>query len=191
MENNEIERLHLNFQNIVRSHFEFLEKIGFIEIEAKSTTVRYRKGSVELYVYHDLISYEVGLLVHYDGKRYSIESIIDSADHVVVDKFRNQVARTRIALNPIVERLADLMRQYGSRAIEGDRSFFIDIDKQKKLMRQAYVRDLQASQIKPKAEAAFREGKYGEAARLFELIELSCLSRAERAKFALAKKRAL
>ena len=47
----EQDRAHLNFQSAVREKFAFLNDLGFSEIEALPTLVRYRKDDVEVDVY--------------------------------------------------------------------------------------------------------------------------------------------
>ena len=94
----------------------------------------------------------------------------------------------REGLRSGVEKLAELMRRHGERALQGDSGFFADIVVQGRSWAEGYSLDVLASQIRPKAEAAFREGRYREAAELYGRIAAR-LSVVEKAKLGVARKR--
>jgi len=73
---NTSDRAYFNFAEEARKAFTFLGELGFSEIEALPTLVRYRKDDVEVDVYHGRQSYEIGAGVTAFGTRYSIEAIM-------------------------------------------------------------------------------------------------------------------
>ncbi len=184
----EVERGRLGFADFVRQGFEYLKDYGFTETEALPTIVRYRRGDLELNVYHGRRSYEIGLQIGHREEQFSIEEIVRATDPDAWEKFRYPAATTQKSLKSGVERLADLMRCNGKRALLGDPDFFADLRRQRQSWAEAYALDVLARQIRPKAEAAFRGGRYQEAAELYEKIAAR-LSPAEKAKLAVARKR--
>lgn len=58
------DRMRLNFARVVADRFSIdLSEFGFSQAESLPTTVRYRKGDLELNVYHGRGSYEVGFQI--------------------------------------------------------------------------------------------------------------------------------
>lgn len=181
-------RAGLGFPEIVRRRFAFLAASGFSEVEALPTIVRYQRGGIDLNVYHGRQSYEVGLQLGREGEQYSMSELISAADPIAAEEYRNPAATTQAGLVSGVERLAELLRRYGDRALRDDPEFFAGLRRQRKSWARDYELDVRAGQIRPKAEAAFREGRYREAAELYEQIAPR-LSPAEQAKLAAARKR--
>jgi hypothetical protein len=164
------ERTRLNFASVVARRFGFLVDHGFVEMEALPTIVRYRKGDLDLNVYHGRQSFEVGFEIGHADERYSMSEIIRVTDPGVADQYRNAAATTGAELSAAVDRLADLVSQYAGRAFRNDPVFFTDLRQQRKSWSETYALDVLAQQIRPKAEAAFREGRYREAAELYGRI---------------------
>ena len=184
----DLKRAQLGFVDIVRQSFAFLAVLGFSETEALPTIVRYRKGGLALNVYHGRQSYEIGLEVGHTDELFSMEAIIRLTDPVVAEELRNPVATTSGALAAGIEHLADLLRRYGERALQDDPEFFADLRRQRQVCAEILELDVLERQIRPKAATAFQQGRYGEAAELYEKIAAR-LSAAERAKLAAARKR--
>lgn len=181
-------RARLGFPEIVRQEFAFLADSGFSEVESFPTIVRYKRGDIDLNVYFGRQSYEVGLQLGHEGEQFSMSALIRAADPISAEKYRNPAATTRAGLVSGVNRLAELMRRYGDRALQGDLEFLADLRRQRESWAKDYALDVRAAQIRPKAEAAFREGRYREAAEFYEQIAPR-LSLVERAKLAAARKR--
>lgn len=184
----DLERARLGFAETVRRYFAFLAGFGFTEVESSPTIVRYRSGDLDLNVYYGRQSYEINMQVNHRDEQVSIEQIIRATDPVGWEKYRVYAATTPAGVKFGVERLAELVLRYGERALRDDPEFFADLTKKREAWADAFALDVLASQVRPKAEAAFREGRYREAAELYERIAAR-LSVAERAKLAAARKR--
>ncbi len=183
------ERTRLNFADAVSRSFAFLAEFGFTEIESLPTLVRYRKGDLDVTVYHGRQSYEIAFEVCRLGTRYSLDELIRAIDPDVAAQYRNYATLTPEGIGEGLARLEMLVRRYGERALSGDSTYFAALDRQRKSWAEGYALDVIAAQLRPKAEAAFRSGDYGQAADLYERIRTR-LSAAELKKLALAKKRA-
>ena len=184
----EPERTRLNFANVVERRLAFLAEFGFSQIESLPMLVRYKRGDLDLNVYHGRRSLEIGLQIGHGQERFSISELVRATDPVAAEKYRNPAATTAIELEAAVDRVAELLRLFGKRALCDDPEFFVDLRRQRKSWSEAYALDVLADQIRPKAEAAFREGRYQDATELYERIAPR-LSAAEQQKLAVARKR--
>ena len=182
------DRSRLGFAETVRREFAFLADFDFYEVESSPTIVRYRKDDLNLNVYHGRQSYEIGLQIGRGGEQISMEQLIRVSDPAGWENYRVLAAANPEGVVSGVTRLAELARLYGERALRGDPEFFAEVRRQRKLWIDAFALDVIESQTRPKAEAAFREGRYREAVELYERIATR-LSPAERAKLAVARKR--
>lgn len=182
------ERSRLNFANTVTQRFAFLVEFGFFQTESLSTIVWYQRGDLDLNVYHGRQSCEIGLQVGHAAEQFSLSELIRVTDPVAAEQYRNPAATTSADLTAGVDRIAELVRRYGERALRDDPGFFADLRRQRKSWSEAYALDVLAEQIRPKAEAAFREERYQEAAELYEKIAPR-LGATEQKKLAAARKR--
>jgi hypothetical protein len=181
-------RTGLKFADSVSERFAFLGDLGFSEIESLPTIVRYQQGELEIDIYHGRQSYEVGFGITRHGVRYTISELVRAADPDAAARYRNYAATTPDGVAEGLTRLAELVRRYGRRALRDDPRFFATLDKQKKSWREEYALDVLAGQLRPKADAAFRNRDYREAAELYEKIRPR-LTATELKKLALAKER--
>lgn len=182
------DRTHLNFVEQVRKSFRFLNDLGFSEIEALPTIVRYRKGGIELDVYHGRQSYEIGVGVTAFGTRYSIGEIIRASDPEIEKHFRYPMAYKPEVVAVGLEKLSLLMKQYGHASLNEDPQYFSMLENQRKLWIEEYALEVLADQLRPKANEAFRQKKYAEAASLYSQFKEN-LSPAEIKKLSIAEKR--
>lgn len=182
------ERRRLNFPHVVGQAFSFLEDAGFHEIEATPTIVRYRKDDLVCNVYHGRRSYELGFQIGPEGEEYPVSALIRASDPAAYDQYRTPVATTPAQLASGIKQLADLVRRYGQQALRGDATFFAELRRQQKVWAEAYALDVLAQQIRPKAEAAFREKRYREAAELYAKIGPR-LTATEQKKLEVARRR--
>jgi hypothetical protein len=182
------DRSRFNFVAHARNAFSFLEDLGFLEVEAQPTLVRYRKDEVELDVYHGRQSYEIGAGISRRGRRYSISDICRTVDRKSANNYRNFVAATPDAVPEALQRLADVLKQYGTRALQGDIAFFVDLEYERKRWSKNYAEEVLAEQLLPQAEAAFRRADYKNAAQLFSRVREK-LSPTQLKKLAIAERR--
>jgi hypothetical protein len=194
-------------------------RYGFQQVEASPTLVRYRCGDLEARVFHGPRSHELGFEIEREaprsllrcinpleasersklrgirpvaseGERFDISESIALSDPSAADCYRNPMVRTPSAVNTFPRQLADLVRRYGERALSNDPAFYKVLRQQHKVSVEQYRLEARCSQIRPKAEAAFREGRYREAAELYREIRAG-LTPAEIKKLAITEKRSL
>jgi hypothetical protein len=182
------DRSYLHFEREVRGAFAFLEDLGFVEIEALPTLVRYQKAGIEVDVYHGRQSYELGAGVTGFGTRYAMSELIRATDPEAAKGYRNAVVTTCEGMVKGLEELSLLIKRYGTMALQGDPQFFMMLEKQRKQWSEEYALDVLADQLRPQADEAFRQGDYSTAAELFGRIRAR-LSPAEIKKLALAEAR--
>jgi len=154
-----LNRAHLNFENFARKSFEFLNDLGFVEIESSPTVIRYRKDSVEVNVYHGRQSYEIGGGVSRLGTQYSLLAIIRTADPAAAQKYRYPVATTPREVAAGLEEAGYLMRRHGVRVLGDDPQFFSELESElendRQLWLEEYALDALVEKIRPKASKAF------------------------------------
>ncbi len=183
-----LDRSTLNFEEKTRKAFAFLGDLGFSEIEALPTLVRYQNGSVEVDVYHGRQSYEIGMGITAFGTRYPISAIIRAADPEAFKRFHYTVATVSESVVDGLEELGLLMKRYGREALEGDLQFFSTLEKQQKLWTEEYALDVLTRQLRPQADEAFHRKDYSTAAELYSRIR-ERLSPAELKKLNLSEER--
>jgi hypothetical protein len=184
----EQDRAHINFQVRARACFEFLNQLGFSEIEASPTHIRYRKDSVEVDVYHGRRSFEIGAGISYAGTRYAIGEIIRAVDPEGAKRYGGALTSTAEGVAEALKELSSLMQRHGGAALRGDPEFFSTLAKKREGWVANYWLDGLAEQLRPQAEEAFHRGDYSKAAELYRQLE-DRLSPAELKKLALADKR--
>src|SRR5262245_36937985 len=177
------------FPNLVRQAFAFLEIAGFSESGQGPTIVRFKRGELECNVYVGRRSGELGFQIGHDDEQFSTSALIRLRDPTLADKYRNLVPADLSELQTGIEKLAALVREFGDRALEDDPRVFADLRRQSQEWSQAYAAEVRAQQIRPKAEAAFREGRYREAIGLYEEIAPK-LTPTELKKLSIARRKA-
>jgi hypothetical protein len=180
--------MEMDFIAIVRLEFAFLAPLGFSEVEASLWVVRYSRGGVNLVVHYSQLSFEVGLHVGRSDESFSVSELIRATDPVAAASYRCPTANSLEQLACGVHELSWLVRRFGERALFDDPEFFARLRELRIVWSDAFALDVLVEQVRPRAEAAFREGRYREAMDLYEKIA-SRLTPAERAKLAAARKR--
>jgi len=180
--------MRFNFADGVAWRFAFLAGLEFMETESLPTIVRYRKGDLALNVYHGRQSYEIGFQVGHADELYSMSEILRATDPRAADQYRNYIATTPDEMEAGLDQLTELVRRFAERALRDDHEFFAALRRQRKAWAEANALDVSAQQVRPKAEAAFREGKYREAVELYVQIEPR-LTSAEQKKLGIARRR--
>jgi len=185
---NSSDRAFLNFAKEARRAFAFLGDLGFSEIEALPTLVRYRKGIVEVEVYHGRQSYEIGLGVIAYGARYAISEIIRHIDPEAEKHFHYPATTTPEGVVAGLNELSSLMRLYGRSALDGNPEFFSALERERKIWSKEYSLDVLADQLRPLADEAFRKRDYAKSVELYSRIR-ERLSPAEIKKLNIAEER--
>lgn len=183
-----IDHRDLQFPQAVTRICAFLREFGFEDIEPSPTIVRYRCSDLVVNLYHGRHSYELGFEVGHENELFAMSELIRASDPDAAERYRNPVATTQAELVSGLQLLAELIRRYGDRALRNDPSFFELLRRQRKSWSEQYALDVLAEQVRPKAEAAFREGRYREAAELYGQIRAR-LGAAELKKLDVAMKR--
>jgi hypothetical protein len=180
--------MRLDFVNAVMEHFRLLNDLGFSVTEQLPTIVRYQKGDIQVDVYHGRQSHELGFGIERRGVRYSLSDLMRASDPKAIEQARNFAATTETGVAEGLKRLAELVTRYGEPALKDDPEFFELLANQRQLWAERYALDVLAKQLRPEAHDAFRNGRYLEAADLYERIR-PCLTPAELQKLAIAKDR--
>ena len=107
----QLARKRLRFEQAVQTRFSFLPEHGFAVTDSSATIVRYRKGGVEVAIYHGRRSYELGFEIGWDRETYSIGEIIRITDESVGSKYQNWAATTVESLETGLDQLAALVRK--------------------------------------------------------------------------------
>jgi hypothetical protein len=186
----ESDRLSLNFEYEVRNWFSFLGNIGFREVEALPTIVRFRNDGIEVDVYHGRLSYEIGAGFTIFGTRYALSEIIRATDLETAKQYHNSMATTPEAVTNSIKNLSLLTKRYCNQLFSGDLQFISTLEKQRKAWADEYALNTLADQLRPQADDAFRRKEYSTAAKLFSRIQQS-LSPSELKKLSFAKKHSL
>ncbi|WP_186406968.1 hypothetical protein [Candidatus Accumulibacter aalborgensis] len=184
----EQDRAHLNFQSAVREKFAFLNDLGFSEIEALPTLVRYRKDDVEVDVYYGRQSYEIGAGISYLGARYEMADIIRAMDADAAERYGGAMASRMEGVVAGLEELGSLIKRHGVAALRADPQFFSTLEEKREIWRKDYWLDGLARQLRPQADDAFHRGDYSRAAELYARIR-DRLSPAEIKKLTFAEQR--
>ncbi|MGE0823272.1 MAG: hypothetical protein AB7G75_23640 [Candidatus Binatia bacterium] len=182
------DREDLQFAETVTQVFAFLQEYGFHQVEALPTLVRYRCGDLEARVFHGRRSHELGFEIGHGEDMFRMWDLIRFSDSSAAEHYFMPVVRTPSALISRLQELAAFVRCYGERALRNDPTFYEDLRQQREAWMKQYWFDMRCRQVRPKAEVAFRERRYQEAAKLYGEIEAG-LSPAELKKLAIARKR--
>jgi hypothetical protein len=182
------DRAHLHFNTAVREKFEFLNCLGFLEVESSPTLVRYRKDSVDVEVYHGRLSYEIAASISYVDVRYEFTDIVRAVDPKAAQSYCHAQTSTPDGVIDALKELASLMKRYGTIALRGDPLFFLELNKKREIWADDYWLNRLARQLRPKAEEAFRRGDYAVAVDFYGRIR-ECLSSAEMKKLIFAEER--
>lgn len=181
-------RARFGFADLVAKHFAFLEPLGFARRRSSSTLVCYGKGNLELRVYHGRSSYEIGLEIDRGATWFTLSDLIRATDAAAADKYRNPAISRPEGMATGVARVAEVFQRYGQRALDDEPGFYDGLERQRRAWLENYALDVLAQQTRPKANAAFRAGRYAEAAELFEQIRAR-LGPAEQKKLEIARRR--
>ena len=184
------DRTHLEFTAAVLHAFHFLEtEFGFrCTIKAESS-VRFESERVFVRLFHGAISYEVGCQLNL--LETSVETgfnVRHLAEHNgLAGRRMDRSAQTKAEVWEAVAELADLLSNYGTRALRGEKGEFAALQEE---IEAHWKNEAEARRIaitRPRAYNAFKEKDYKQAASLYSSIE-SSLTKAEGMKLRYARK---
>ncbi len=184
----ERERARLCFAQAARQKFRFLQAFGFVVDGDEVTLLRYRKPDLEAVVYLGRSSFETGFEIIRAGSRYGMSALIDATDPDAAKGYRSYAASSPETVAEGLERLADWVMTYAVSALRGEPEAFALLDERRAVWSEALQLDVLASQVRPKAHAAFLAGDYRRVVDLYEKIQAR-LTFVEQKKLAVARKR--
>lgn len=192
--NNEIEinsaRKSLGFSGEARKQFDFLEtKWGFKCTQELPTFVRYESSNIYVNIYHGRVSFEVGVeFGEMSNTPFTLEMLVEILDEKLVGKYWAAHAKTVQEVCNALKKAADGLKLYGDSVLSGDRVIFDRLKQLGKKRVADMALDSLLHQIRPKAEAAFRQGDFEKTVDLYSSIE-NALTPVEKKKLEIAKKR--
>ena len=162
-------RAWLGFAPAVEDAFSFLLADGFQIVESAPTIVRYKKGGACVTLFHGRRSWEIGLEVGpKGGERFSIGGILEAAGaerpYLSARRHRD---RWPASINGYIR---SPISSVGTDSPPGSWTpYFLErMRQQTRDWWAAFNLDSLADRNRPRAAAAFREGRYREAAELYE-----------------------
>ena len=97
---------------------------GFKEFESLPTLVRYRKGDIEVDVYHGRQSIKIGFGITRHGVRYSLPDFIASADPQTAKQYSAPMASTHEGIAESLTRIGELAKYYCAQVLQEDDPVF-------------------------------------------------------------------
>jgi hypothetical protein len=181
-------RAGLEFAAVARAAFRFLSDRDFIEIYSSENSIVFKNDQIRVEVYHELLSYQIGLQIRYLDTKLSLADILREVDLIEGEKFMEPLSSTSQGVSKSLKENAGILKRYGASALAGDKDYYSRMRYLKKIWASDYWADINARQIRPRAELAFRKADYTLAAKLYTEIYDS-LTPAENKKLSLAIKR--
>ena len=183
-----MDRSHLKFPETVEKQFSFLKEYGFKIKLREQTVVKFESKDVFITIYHDRVSFEIGLQIGLlssgSSSGYGLGSVIKFTDPELGNKFRCYTTSSLEGVKKGVVEIATLLETYGDKVLRGDAEIFKWLNNNI----EQYWAEREAARIRPKAEEAFRTKEYSKALDLYRSIE-NCLTSAEEKKIKYAMKK--
>jgi hypothetical protein len=174
------------FSHLVLKEFDFLRVAGFRLKERLETYVQFERANVSAAIYHGRKSSELGFEVSKGGATYGLAAILAATNAPEATAYRQYAASSDVVLATGLSELSRLTQKYATRALSGDPAFFRLLEENAEKWAQRYALEVRAQQVKPRAETAFREKRYAEAAELYGSIA-EALSPTELKKLSFAR----
>ncbi len=144
--------------------FAFLTKdYDFRCAHADLNLVTYQSGALFVAVYHDPLSYEVGVdfgKLGDDSERKRGVTLVELMHLENPRKAENSRYPAVVASDqmlPALVNLAELLKTYGGSVLEGDQSVFKQVRRERARFERELARESRLEQVRPRAIAAFRE----------------------------------
>jgi hypothetical protein len=87
------------------------------------------------------------------------------------ENYRSFAATNPNSVEKGVSQLSELFKKYALSPLLSDKAIFTKLRKQREVLKDAFVRKVLVSQVRPEATEAFQRKDYQEAARLYESIK--------------------
>ncbi|MCY3000243.1 MAG: hypothetical protein NTV21_00330 [Planctomycetota bacterium] len=178
----------------VGPRFAFLAEYGLErgdvdpEWERHVELVRYVAPDLEVVVYRERMSGEVGLNFRVTEGHFSCSDILRLSDREAAECRRDRVARNREALAEALDELREFLLIHALPVLRRDAQFFAQVLRERSASARERHLVWEADRLRPMAETAFHERRFAEAVALFEQFP-DRLTVLDRAKLALARRR--
>ena len=156
------DRWQLGFSEAVKSHFSFVKQHGYELVQDDVTLIRYKSKKVTLNVYHGRSSYELGVefvRVGFPRDRFTLFDLLQwlyatgAIDEVPTGGYQ---ASMRPAIQALVAKISDIIRQYGISLLKGDVETYQALKEQQSSDAANYTREMRLRALRKQAEAAWR-----------------------------------
>lgn len=178
------------FAEIATEVFQFLEGLGFYIACAEPHYLRYESRDAVVILTLDVLSGELEAYVGLRseaGKPGGSYSLTDVNGMQGLDGYAGPLQISDDSqLKHFVELLAIDLRDHAMLALQGDLSFFRQLESYVNSKSEMFTKGLQTSRIRSNAEQAWRKRDYVTVAKLYALIG-DCLSDVERKKLEYAR----
>lgn len=162
------------FTQCALEEFSFLQSLGFKSSVSSEDCVVFTSEKVRVLVmWNDRLgelTVSVGLLNSSDPL-YSLQDMLAmEGSHAPEVRAPFQVAdQNRVA--PFLKILSDDLQAYGVKALDGDRMYFRRLEEFRSKDARKFMEEMRIRQVRRKAERAWKEGRYREAADQYSSIE--------------------
>jgi|GEM_PF-5808258 len=180
----------MDFSALARPHLSFLKEAGFVETRADEYGLAFRRGDVELSIscVPARIEFEVGFVCR--GVQCSLSDILAEAYESPSwnELQRQPCPRDAQSVSRVISLLAEVLTTLCEPALRGDAKLYARVAAECETRHRFWVQQQAAQDLRPRAERAFKNRRYAEAAELYGKIDASMLEPNEIAKLAYARK---
>lgn len=99
-----------SFADIAKEKFAFLHDLGFTLIESLPTIVLYKKDDIQVDVYQESYSYEIGLGITWMNRRYELPDFIVVINPEAAKEYYVPMASTKEGVIEGLARLSELAK---------------------------------------------------------------------------------
>jgi hypothetical protein len=167
------ERAELGFKEAVRSSFKFLNDAGLRLVQQEMTFVRYESPEVFVNVYHGRASFELGVEIgrlEEPNRKLTLYDIVAWEGAEKAEGLGPHVTfqvDSREGVEEFVPKLAALVTKYAAPFLRGDAAAFGSALEFQSERWKEYVKGVNFSQVRWKAEAAWQAKDYAQVVDLY------------------------
>lgn len=180
----------MDFPAQARPHLSFLKEAGFVETRADEHGFAFRRGDVELSIscVPARIEFEVEFVCR--GVQCSLSDFLaEEHESPSWSELRKQPCPSDAqSVGRVMSLLAEVLTTLCEPALQGDPMLYARVAAECETRHQRWVQEQAAQQLRPRAERAFKDKRYAEAAELYGKIDASMLEPNEIAKLTFARK---